>query len=229
MNIYQENPRLKAFYKKKQILFLIKYSSKPISFWEDLQKKELPAANLPIKYDFPNDFERKDHPNCQTKLYLPYLKNFQTLKEETVTKNFKTKDLLLLAKQNLELLKKLHNQGVTHGDLVSTNLMINDKKELYFIDFDEATISGKDFSKRKKEDKLRLLLLYLNYLRFGRFTDNHWLHPNSFILPENIKKQLIPYYFEGKNPKKEDYFEELMDEMIDQEYEAPKLKNRHYE
>ncbi len=55
-----------------------------------------------------------------------------------------------------EFVKNLHNLHVIHGDLHLKNFLINDKEEIFLIDFD------KSFFSEKKEDKIK------NIMRFFR-------------------------------------------------------------
>lgn len=54
-------------------------------------------------------------------------------------------DYLSIARQIGETVKKIHDRGIIHGDLTTSNMILKDK--LYFIDF------GLSFFSQKREDK----------------------------------------------------------------------------
>lgn len=74
--------------------------------------------------------------------------------------NLKSK--LIIAKKIGENLSKMHNLGIIHGDLTTSNMII-DKKNLYFIDF------GLSFYSNKTEDKATDLHLIKEALEAKHF------------------------------------------------------------
>jgi len=67
-------------------------------------------------------------------------------------------------------LAELHNKGIIHGDLTTSNI-IYDGKTVYFIDF------GLGFFSRKKEDKAVDLHLFKQALE----SKHHTIYENSYI------------------------------------------------
>ena len=54
-----------------------------------------------------------------------------------------------LTKQGWELILKLHQHGITHNDAHTSNLMFDEKDNLYFIDMAFSYIMGGDYSNEK--------------------------------------------------------------------------------
>ena len=79
------------------------------------------------------------------KIFLEYFKNYQTVKnyisKETNEEN-KNKNLLIIFKELGKIIAKLHNNNIIHGDLTSSNMMINNKNDLKLIDFGLSSISN---------------------------------------------------------------------------------------
>jgi eukaryotic-like serine/threonine-protein kinase len=84
---------------------------------------------------------------------------------EEGTKKLKTDEKILIFKQLVSTLASIHKKNVIHGDLHTSNILINDKLELCLIDFDLAIISD------KKKNK-----------------DLAWGGAIEFIPPENINE-----------------------------------------
>ena len=59
-----------------------------------------------------------------------------------------------LCKKAGEEIKKLHEAGIIHGDLTTSNIMVRGKKELVFVDF------GLGFFSKKIEDKATDLVVF---------------------------------------------------------------------
>ena len=106
------------------------------------------------------------------------------------------KDLieLLINKENVDFykigkfVKKLHNLHVIHGDLHLKNFLINEKKEIFLIDFD------KSFFSEKEEDKIK------NLQRFIRSIYKFQYY--NFKLDEKILDEFLDGYGCDKKLKK---------------------------
>ncbi len=56
-------------------------------------------------------------------------------------------------------LSRLHNNGITHGDLTTSNIIISGKKELYLIDFGLANLNSSDEEKSVDVEMFERVLL----------------------------------------------------------------------
>lgn len=83
----------------------------------------------------------------EKKIYMEYLKDYVSLKSHlgTIKDNFaqKVTDLEEVIFKLGESIAKLHNNSIIHGDLTSSNIMVNLEKEekVYIIDFGLSSIS----------------------------------------------------------------------------------------
>ncbi|MDD3160178.1 MAG: KEOPS complex kinase/ATPase Bud32 [Candidatus ainarchaeum sp.] len=80
-----------------------------------------------------------------------------------------------------EEIKKIHDYGIIHGDLTTSNILIDKKNKIYFIDF------GLSFYSKKLEDKAMDLVVFKKV-----FNATHSKLKNGFELVLN-----------GYNPSKE--------------------------
>ncbi|MGM9878569.1 MAG: hypothetical protein ACI31R_00860 [Bacilli bacterium] len=224
---------------------LIKYSSVTKEGWENLISKNIKYINTPTKILELTKEEQEEHKYSQSKIVLPFLKEYETLNYATNIENLNTKNLLLLTKKLITLTKKLHQKDVAHGDIHSRNVMINKDLDIMFIDL-EAMTTGNYISQENtyyedqdlsinqkkentiKEDKLALLSLMLYYLYNGTYKGqmNDYIELRNLSLPKQIEKELSSYQLMFKSPNKSYYFEDIIEELLKQGYESPKLYNR---
>lgn len=226
---------------------LLKYSIQNKENWEYLieHKKELSFLNIPTKVEDLNDEEKsiyKASCGSKTKIYLPYLKKYTTLYNETITNNFYTEDILKLMKKILNLVKIMHDKKVIHADLHSGNIMINKNLDISFIDLDLSIINNKqsrfnyyfnddtleNFIKyTKTNDKIDILNLLLHYLMNANFKKNN-LHNEiikDIMLPNNILSE-FKNILDTENISDDYYFNDLIDELLHIGYESPIIIKR---
>lgn len=233
-------PRI--FQKNKDTL--VKFSPVLPEAWEILQTKNLKFVNTPQKIEHLTTEEKTKFPYTNSKIELPYLKDYESLEDETITKNFETEKILQLLKHNLSLLKKLHNEKISHTDIHSKNIMIDKNLNLMFIDLDamiiESYISEENMyfedkisteekqEKSKITDKIDMLNVYLWYLKYGTFKEQFGELPtiSSLMLPQDIKREIESYQISLQTPKSNYYFEDIIEELLKQGYESPKLLSR---
>jgi len=93
--------------------------------------------------------------NLLEKLSIPHPGLVETDEKEKIVmqriKGDKLREVLdkkpILAKRVGELVAEMHNNHIIHGDLTTSNIIYNEKKEIVFIDF------GLSFQSHKIEDK----------------------------------------------------------------------------
>ncbi len=223
---------------------LLKYSSIDKNTWERMMNKDLDFVNTPTKVLPLTKEEMQKYPYSVSKIYLPFLKGYKNLFEEKYTKNFNTKEILVMLRQNIKLLKKLHDNNVYHGDLYVCNVMINKDLDMKYIDLDASIVDGiiseenifkPDFDSEdaieytRSMDILETIKMYLLYLERGNFkqgvietVDFYKLH-----LPEIIEK-FFKMYYDNEPVKVEEnyYFEDVIEELISTGYVSEKLETR---
>ncbi len=78
------------------------------------------------------------------------------------------------------IIKKFHNNGIYHHDLNAHNILINDKQQVFLIDFDQGELRTKNnhkFSRWKKSNLSRLKRSFekeLKKLPVFNFSQNNW-------------------------------------------------------
>ena len=210
-------PRI--FQKNKDTL--VKFSPVLPEAWNLLQTKNLNFVNTPQKIEHLTEEEKVKFPYTSSKIEIPYLRNYESLDDETITKHFDTEKILQLTKYNLSLLKKLHDEKIYHTDIHSKNIMIDKNLNLIFIDLDamiiESYISEENMyfedeisteekqEKSKITDKIDMLNVYLWYLKYGTFKEQ---------------------FGEAPTISSDYYFEDIIEELLKQGYESPKLLSR---
>jgi Kae1-associated kinase Bud32 len=88
----------------------------------------------------------------------------------------------LIAKKAGEMTADLHNQNIIHGDLTTSNIIVNNKKELFLIDF------GLSFQSHKTEDKAVDIHLF-----------KQALNSKHYKVYEKALKEFLSGYKKAKN------------------------------
>ena len=120
--------------------------------------------------------------------------------------------------------------------------MINEKGNIKLIDF-EAMMIEKYISKENIyyedyltletkqtlsiiEDKLSIISLMLYYLKNQTFESqlNDYINPKTLNFPKEIEKEINGYQRQLHLPKKDYYFEDIIETLLKQGYEMPKNK-----
>lgn len=230
---------------------LLKVSSLPSEVWESFCNKNLDHVNTPISYDrltkekiIEYNILLSGFQSFNSIIMLPYLKGYNTLYNTTFNNDFTTKDILLLLKKNMTILKDIHQDNVTHGDIHSSNIMINEDHDLEFIDFDSGTVdsyvsednaffyeqeytSEEKIKKTRDEDKLDLLLMYLSYLGFGNFKKEQKFSINIYDMIDDalcfdkVHKQGLYDIINDKNTTNDYYYLDFIDSLISTDYQSP--------
>ena len=223
---------------------IIKYSNLPCDYWVYLERKKLDYINTPIDIIELTSEEQTKYKGYKSKVVLPYLKGYDSFEHESFTKNYKTIDILRLLKYNLELLKNMHSHSIVHGDLYPSNIMINKDLNFKFIDFDASIIDGfistentyfdTPISDRNKksltiiQDKVDILDLYMHYLTNATFDKIPSIPTDisSLKLPKDIENKINGYLSLELKPKSNDYFIDIVDDLIENKYESQILEKR---
>ena len=131
----------------------------------------------------------KNNLNVPEPIGIIFFKKFFWYQGVFITKKIeKAKDLieLLIEKEEIDFseigrfVKKLHDLHVIHGDLHLKNFLINEKKEIFLIDFD------KSFFSEKKEDKMKNLQRFIrSFYKFQYY---------NFELDENMIDNFLEGY-----------------------------------
>lgn len=242
------DPYDRIFLLKKN--YLLKYSPVDVKAWELLMKKNLSFVNCPIKVDVldKDDSRKCNVRNYKSKIILPFLAGYEAISFETFTHSISDEDFLKLWKRNVILLRELHDNDIVHGDIYGKNIMINDKLDIQFIDFD-AMIIGDMISMEqgldddyytldeikqtgRYVDKFHIMGMYLYYLCLGKFSSDivvlddifKCIHLLGFI--EEMELELISYMIGDKEIDDNYYFEDMIDELIKMGYERNFMKKR---
>lgn len=114
---------------------LQKYSPVSIEAWKELQDKKINYVNTPTKVLPLTKEEKINQDFAESKIILPFLKDYKILEEENYTNNLSTKEILMLMKKMINLIKILHKKGIYHSDLHVENIMINKDLDINFHRF----------------------------------------------------------------------------------------------
>ncbi len=212
---------------------IIKFSPMSIKGWSLLKEKDLSFLNTPLAYREINEKERKRFINCSSKIKLEFLKDYVTLTNFEKISSLSKKEVLLLVKKLLSLIKAMHNSNVIHSDLNPDNIMINSNLDFNFIDLDSAIIDEfissdniyfeEDISLDKKilesinDDKLDILCLLIYYLINNTFKGNDirsLQSANALVLPKELQKEINSYLASYQIPNYNYYFEDIINELM---------------
>ena len=223
---------------------LMKYSFVKKSAWETLKAKNISFINSPSKILPLTAEEKSQYPSCESKIFLPFLTEYETLHSGKITKKFNTEEIIKLIEKIAKLIKHLHRNNICHGDIYSKNIMINKALTISLIDLETIIIDNyiskrnnhynnqSRFENKKKQaiidDKLSLLSLLLYYLTNGTFYNqmNDYVELTNLNLPKYIKQELSSYQLKAQEPKTDYYFEDILTELLKIGYESPKLLER---
>lgn len=231
-NIIYDNEVYRRLYKFDNTI--IKYSVQNINAWKKLMAKNISFINTPIDCAQLSTIEKRQYVTCDSKIKLPYLDNYYTLYKLPFIKQHTKKDILLLMKEILQCVKVMHTKNIYHGDLYSKNIMINEKLDISFIDFDAAIIddivseenvyylddiSTKEIIKNTaNDDKKSIFMLLCYYLVNNNFNVDisYKIDIDNLILPKYLLSE-IKNYIENKNPEDNYYYIDIIDELISYE------------
>ena len=220
---------------------LIKISSLDVKDWQYLKEKSLVFLNTPTKIAGLNPKEKKYFPTANSKIALPYLNSYQTL--YNFQNQLDLKQVLLLFKRILNLTKEMHQNNIIHSDLYASNIMINNSLDISFIDFDQAIINNHvsceniyyedciSLKEKKRlatiDDKLDVLAILLYYLIYGNYQKdiNFNLDLKDLVLPNILQRELVSYLDRKQEPKRDYYFEDIIDELVSLD-EIPSKKKK---
>lgn len=101
-----------------------------IEYLSEVNQKELITPKLWVKKDDETSSYLTDWCDAND---VGFLK-----KEENLNKKIKT------LKKAKEAILVMHNENIIHGDLVDSNIIVDEKDNCYIIDFDNATYNGYD-------------------------------------------------------------------------------------
>lgn len=228
---------------KKNNTTLIKYSPVEKQGWLILQSKNIKFINTPTKIKELTPEEKIHFKYTKSKIELPYLQNYETLGHNKELNNLTTKQLLLLIQKITQKIKQMHKANIYHTDIHSENIMIN-KQDIKLIDLDAMLIENyispenvfiednltfqEQQNKSQEEDKQSILNLLLYYLKKGTFQDqmNDYIDLYNLNMPKDIKQEISAYQQKRIIPKPEYYYEDILEELLRQKYESPKLITR---
>lgn len=221
--------------------YIIKYSLVKKPAWEKLKSKKLSFINEPLKIKELKTNQKQTFED-ETAILLPFLKEYETLGNSKKLNTLTTEELLKLMQRLTNIIKQMHKKQIYHTDLHSNNIMINEKGNIKLIDF-EAMMIEKYISKENIyyedyltletkqnlsiiEDKLSIISLMLYYLKNQTFKSqlNDYINPKTLNLPKEIEKEINGYQRKLHVPKKDYYFEDMIETLLKQGYEMPKNK-----
>lgn len=220
---------------------LIKISSLDVKDWQYLKEKSLVFLNTPTKIAGLNPKEKKYFPTANSKIALPYLNSYQTL--YNFQNQLDLKQVLLLFRRILNLTKEMHQNNIIHSDLYASNIMVNNSLDISFIDFDQAIINNHvsceniyyedciSLKEKKRlatiDDKLDVLAILLYYLIYGNYQKdiNFNLDLKDLVLPNILQRELVSYLDRKQEPKRDYYFEDIIDELVSLD-EIPSKKKK---
>lgn len=223
---------------------LLKISALPAEVWKTFCDKNLKFANSPIEY---RNLTEEEIEKCNKTLScirtyrsvitLPYLKDYKTLYDTVFDGTFTTKDILQLLKKNMNILKDIHKNEVTHGDIHTSNIMINQNHDIEFIDFDSGTVNKyiseenhfifDFFEHTTKEqikatlcdDKISLLVIYLSYLSRGHFKKDQVLTDDLSF--DKTHRKALQDIMKEKDTNDNYYYLDFIDSLISTDYQSP--------
>ena len=237
--IYNGSTYKRIFIKDENTL--IKISSLDVKDWKYLKEKSLVFLNTPTKIARLNPKEKKYFPTANSKIALPYLNSYQTL--YNFQNQLDLKQVLLLFKRILNLTKEMHQNNIIHSDLYASNIMVNNSLDISFIDFDQSIINNKisidnvyyeediAIDEKKKlammDDKLDVLSILLYYLIYGNYQKdiNFNVNVKDLVLSNTLQKELISYLDRKQEIKRDYYFEDIIDELVNLD-EIPSKKKK---
>ena len=237
--VYNGNTYKRIFIKDENTL--IKISSLDVKDWKYLKEKSLVFLNTPTKIAGLNPKEKKFFPTANSKIALPYLNSYQTL--YNFQNKLDLKQVLLLFRRILNLTKEMHQNNIIHSDLYASNIMVNNSLDISFIDFDQSIINNKisidnvyyeediAIDEKKKlammDDKLDVLSILLYYLIYGNYQKdiNFNVNVKELVLPNILQKELISYLDRKQEIKRDYYFEDIIDELVNLD-EIPSKKKK---
>lgn len=240
--IYNDITYDRLYYKDEKSL--TKVSVIPEEIWTKFCEKKLEHVNSPIEYRNITEEDRKIYSidkgytlyEKKSIITLPYLNGYKTLYQTKFEDSYTTEDILLLLKKNLEILKNIHQKGISHSDIQPHNIMINQNKDIEFIDFDSLIIDDyisdenvffeeddkleEKIKRTKIMDKVELFDLYFSYLARGNFKNSGKFKISDLEL-DGIHKQAIYDFHHDKNTPEDYYYFDFIDDLISEEYQAP--------
>ena len=223
---------------------LLKISALPAEIWKQFCSKNLKHVNNPTNYRILTEAEKQKYQ--VTKIYksiitLPYLKEYQTLYDTVFEPEFTTTEILTLLRENLLILKNIHDHDIYHGDIHPGNIMINKKHELQFIDFDSAIVGEcvspenslydddmtieEQKAQIRLEDKLDVLTNYFSYLSYGDFTNQQNISITGLSLDRTHRKALKDI-LEQTNVEENYYYIDFIESLIKEGYQSPIVYTR---
>lgn len=235
--VYNEMTYIRIYQKNENAL--LKISSLPVNIWKQFCSKNLEHVNKPTSYQILTKKDQEKYhvkQNFKSIITLPYLKEYKTLYNTVFEPNFTTKQVLELLRQNLLILKNIHQNNIYHGDLHPGNIMINKKHDLEFIDFDSAIIDQyispenilydddmnieEQKSKIILQDKLDILTSYFSYLSYGDFTYEQDVSIKALSL-NNTHQKALRDILKDENIKENYYYLDFIESLIKEDYQSP--------
>ena len=182
-----------------------------------------------------------------------YQKNYSCFTELWKWKDeFSSKEFLQFFRRIFETIQTFHQNGIYYADVLEENLLVNEKLNYFFSDFDDAVLENTTGGYYDDVDCLlpeymdvwekhsyspydvvsitdRILLLEMiiasfMYMGTVRYQDLPFLDTRGYLLPEKIEKRLDEIR-RFHLPLSDDYFLDLFDVLISQRYELPAKSN----
>lgn len=222
---------------------LLKFVVNDKYYWQAIKDKNISFVNSPIKIlDISEGQKSKYGRDCA--VVLPYLKEYTSLRNSILIESFDTVDGLKLMKELFEKLKYIHEHDLIHGDISSSNIMINDDKDVKFIDFENGIVDGmisffNDWGCMtdnhenivlftKREDIYDMIELLSKFLCFGSFDQSLVTCQNGLkplLLPKEIENILNHCLKSEENIPQGVYFTDIIDYLLAIGYESPMVKS----
>lgn len=213
---------------------LLKYSPLTCDCLYHLTKRSFPYALFPESFEALTDKEKQKYSYCNSKVIIPYLKDYKTFYDCNFVSKKSNAEILLLFKHVLLNLKEMNDANIIHGDVHAKNLMINHDFDVKFIDFSDCIVDdfissdntyyrdSMSLSQKKDkniiDDKLAVLKILIQYLMVGNFKAKLGnINPSCITLlnlPKQIENQLYMIINQKVYPLRNDYFINILDDLL---------------
>ena len=115
---------------------------------------------------------------------------------------FNTSNIIEEIKNAKEVIKRMHSYKIIHGDLISSNIMVKDKKA-FIIDFDNSSINGSKINVKHTND---LSYEYINKLGVNNALDVFIFNLLTFSSPWQFSFLNLPVFLSTSLPIKSNTF-----------------------
>lgn len=233
-NLFSEDSNFLYKYNTNSLLKIVPNTP---NYYIALRNKNLINCNLPLdiyNVDYKFMCSRGFPDGCI--ITIPLLFDYVNMDSCSTFNNLEAIGLLKLLKKQMLALKSIHDNGVFHGDISVSNILMNQDLNFQFIDFDLGVVDsyvsvwniyeGVDnvISSISNIDKLDLFYIYLKkFLGIKQYDDIKTSEYEYLLMPKEIIQMILDYKNHGNIPN-DYYFIDVIDYLISTEYESPFIK-----